>query len=259
MEFVHYSATGNTFLIFDDRSNHCELENVSKWNKVADEYGVDGLLFVQKSDEHDFSMRYLNRDGTEVEMCGNGARAICTFAHEELDIPLGDNGYHFQTYNGPLQANKNSESFAIAMGNPRDFNMVEVDDLFDATNSLYTYTGVPHVVYQVEDIDSINLVETARPIRYDDRFEKGTNINFYHLDENGKCYMRTYERGVEAETLSCGTGTVAVALSLFRHHEFRSPVQIKAPGGLLTISWEGEFENPKLSGPVDLVKRGNLS
>ena len=257
MDFVHYSATGNTFLIFDDRDGAAEVENAEKWGKIAESYDVDGLLFVQKSEEFDFTMRYLNRDGGEVEMCGNGARAICTYAFNELGIPLSDNQYKFKTYNGPLVGLKTDSGFAINMGTPKDYNTVKVDDLFSSKKYLYAYTGVPHVVYEVENVEEIDLIESARPIRYNERFKNGTNINFYHISED-KNFMRTYERGVENETLSCGTGTVAVAMALFKHHNLSSPVQIKAPGGLLTISWEGDFKEPKLAGPVEVLKRGKL-
>ncbi len=257
MDFVHYSATGNTFLIFDDRKCEVSIEDKSKWGLIAEKYNVDGLLFVQESEEFDFTMRYLNRDGGEVEMCGNGARAICTFVYEELNLPLSNNAYQFKTFNGPLTGLKTESGFAINMGTPKDFNMLEVGDLFEGKKSLYAYTGVPHVVYEVDDVEKVDLITCARPIRYNERFENGTNINFYHLD-NEKIFMRTYERGVENETLSCGTGTVAVAMAVYKYHHLKSPIHIKAPGGLLTVSWDGDFEEPKLAGPVEVLKKGKL-
>jgi len=256
MKFWKYQANGNDFVIFDVRDNSLDYSKKSLWGKICDrKYGVgaDGVLFFAPSQDHDFKMIYLNADGGEVDMCGNGARAMVHVA----SILLGKTPVSFETKKGVYEGEVLSDGrVSVSMNELYAVEEVSIGDLFsEAKNSFFANTGVPHCVYEVEDVDKIELVEIARPIRYDKRFPEGTNINFYDV-KDGSIRMRTYERGVEGETLACGTGTVAVALSYRKHHEEIDELEIQTPGGLMKV----QFKNGKrfLSGGVSNPFSGDL-
>lgn len=258
MKFWKYQANGNDFVIFDVRSNSLDYSNKSLWGRICDrKYGVgaDGVLFFASSEKHDFKMIYLNADGGEVDMCGNGARAMVHIASKLL----GKSPVSFETKKGVYEGEVLSDGrVSVSMNELYAVEEVSIEDLFSAAkNSYFANTGVPHCVYEVEDVDKIDVVEIARPIRYDERFCEGTNINFYDV-QNGTIRMRTYERGVEGETLACGTGTVAVALSYRKHHEEKEELEIQTPGGLMKVQFKDEkrflsggVSNP-FSGDLDL-------
>lgn len=256
MKFWKYQANGNDFVIFDVRENSLNYSDKELWQGVCDrKYGIgaDGVLFFAPSDAHDFKMIYLNADGGEVDMCGNGARAMVHIAKDLLDkTPVS-----FETKKGLYQGEVLSDGrVSVSMNELYAVEEIDVSDLYkDAKNSYFANTGVPHCVYEVEDVDQIDLIEIARPIRYDKRFCEGTNINFYDL-KNGEIRMRTYERGVEGETLACGTGTVAVALSYRKHHEEKDNIEIQTPGGLMKVTFKGE--NRLLCGTVTVPFTGTI-
>lgn len=256
MKFWKYQANGNDFVVFDVRENSLNYSDKELWARICDrKYGVgaDGVLFFAPSNDHDFRMIYLNADGGEVDMCGNGARAMVHISKELL----GKSPVSFETKKGIYEGEVVSKNkVSVSMNELYAVEEIEISDLYkEAKNSYFANTGVPHCVYEVNDVDEIDVVDIARPIRYDNRFCEGTNINFYDL-KDGKIRMRTYERGVEGETLACGTGTVAVALSYRKHHEEKAELDIQTPGGLMNVS----FRDGKrfLTGEVTMPFTGSI-
>lgn len=257
VDFWRYSATGNTFLMFDSRAERIvERLSADRLNELSREYDVDGVIFLESSDEHDFHMRYLNADGYEVEMCGNGTRAITHFASQIVKVPSENSQYSFTTFAGIYQS-RVDENFPVLMTEMKEDNAIDVSGLYsEALSSYYINTGVPHVIYEVEDPQQVKLEEVAPPIRYHQMFNKGTNVNFYCRNGHD-VMMRTYERGVEGETASCGTGAVAVVLSLVHTKGLKGLFKVKMPGGELMISYEDE--NVWLAGKVEITEQGSLT
>lgn len=221
---------------------------------------MDGLLFVEppRGEDFDFHMRYLNADGGEVEMCGNGARAILHFVSRELKVIPRKDSYQFSTQKG-VYWGKGSENFPVQMTEIYDWNKFNVSDLFSSSFSYYLNTGVPHTIFEVDFLKEVDLQKIGSEIRYNPRFEKGVNVNFFKVIKPNEVSMRTYERGVEGETLSCGTGATAVALSLAKERGWDSPIKVHVPGGELSISFDCDFEKVYLEGPVDLLERSSLA
>ena len=259
IKYWRYSATGNTFLLFDAR----EINLNEKMNKIflADlcgKFDVDGVIFLEVSEKYDFHMRYLNADGAEVEMCGNGARSITHFASVELGIiPMSSKSYTFSTHSGVYQSIP-IKDYPVLMTELKDLQAIDIGDLYKSSFSMYLNTGVPHCVFEVGDPIVIDLISVAKPIRFNERFANGTNVNFFSHD-GARVVMRTFERGVEDETLSCGTGAVAVAVSLFKYKSIKGPFNIKAPGGELIISCSKDLEEIWLAGPVTLTEKGEIT
>ncbi len=257
VSYTFYSATGNTFLAFDNRQSQLVLSERALWEKVANDYGVDGLLFLEGSSNYDFKMRYLNRDGREVEMCGNGARAISVFAFDKLGLTPPEGYYQFETMNGVYQ----SKAFPpqVEMTELSEVGSIAIDDLYPALFSLYLNTGVPHCVYEVEDLEQIDIVKYGGKIREDRRFPEGTNVNFWQRKSGSSRHqfkLRSYERGVEGETLSCGTGAVATAVAIHHKVKIDPPIELHCLGGILTVKWEGKYQNISLAGNVRLIDQG---
>jgi diaminopimelate epimerase len=263
--YWRYSATGNTFLIFDNRTaglHHFSSEIYQQW---AEAQRVDGLLFLEKphslEDEHDFHMRYLNADGGEVEMCGNGARAMIHFAGQICQIKPIKELFIFSTkcgvYSGKASA---PEGYPIHMSEVGEFDSMNVEGLYPrALNSSYLFTGVPHCCFEVEDLSQDDLMLYGREIRNNNLFDEGTNVNFYKVTSIKEIEMRTYERGVEAETQSCGTGATAVALCVARRLDWSGSVKVNVPGGELKVSFDKSFGNVFLSGGVDFLGEGHFN
>lgn len=252
----HYSATGNTFLIFDNRKNELDPKDSKKWNEIATKFKVDGLIFMQNYPDHDFAMCYLNSDGCEESMCGNGMRSIGHFAFFQLGLkPSNDEGLY--------KVKSKNNTYNVRPVNPLSVEMVEISDAekFDvkdlypeAKNSFYINTGVPHVVFEVKDLDGIDIMKVAPPIRHDKRFPQGTNVNFFKVSGYNEVSLRTFERGVEGETKSCGTGATAAALATRKHYGWSERVRLNTPGGHLDVTFDDDGKNVWLAGAVNLVE-----
>lgn len=268
VKFWKYSATGNDFIVFDDREGETPALNWEALCHRETGLGADGILLLGKSDKADFKMTYLNADGGEVEMCGNGGRAISHFAKNELGIlPKEGSEYKFETLEGVYSSTVEDDFIRLNMTEFDEWKAIDINSQFSSKASIYMKTGVPHCIYLVDSVDEIDLVKTARPIRYNELFSRGTNINFIEKVADHHLKMRTYERGVEGETLACGTGATAAALAANEFFGWEKKVRIDAPGGELEIHFEGskgDFKNIYLcgktlkitSGEVDLKKFG---
>jgi len=268
LHFYKMNGAGNDFIVVDNRdlSLSAELDG-DTIAALCDRHrgiGADGLLAVEPAEKGgDYKFRYYNADGGEAEMCGNGARCFGRFtAH------LGDEAVDrvtFETIAGTLAAEMVGENVRIAMSEPKDLKLntgVKIDE-FDG-DLHFVNTGVPHVVVFVDNLDEVDVQEHGSAIRFHTAFAPaGTNANFAKVLEPGHIAIRTYERGVEDETLACGTGMVASALVYHLLTGAPSPIQVDVEGGdTLEIGFEktGEqtFTNVTLSGPADFVFEGEI-
>ncbi len=258
MEFFKYQGTGNDFVMIDDRNKSFPADNQALIAQICHRrfgIGADGLILLQNDDEYDFRMVYFNADGAEGSMCGNGGRCIVRFAH---DLGLFADKTRFRAVDG--------EHLAEVCGDEIFLKMSDVSDIEDRSGVTFLHTGSPHVVRFVTDLDDadgVNVVADGRTLRYDNRFAPGgTNVNYVQVMNDNSLYVRTYERGVEDETYSCGTGVTAVALVAYQQKGIHSPAVIKTLGGNLRVSFtprpNGVFDSIYLIGPAQRVFTGEM-
>ena len=266
LHFYKMNGAGNDFIVIDNRNLSTNL-SAGQIEALCDRHrgiGADGLLAVEPATQGaDYKFRYYNADGGEAEMCGNGARCFGKFA-AHLGEKVAE-AVSFETVAGILSAEMIGEDVRIVMSDPFDLEMnadVKIDSLGADIHVLNT--GVPHAVAFVEDLENLDVVKNGAAIRYHDRFSpNGTNANFAKVISNNHIEIRTYERGVEGETLACGTGMCAAAIT---HHILTgasSPIKVNVAGGdTLEIGFEATPENQftkvTLSGPADLVFEGDV-
>ncbi|BCX49199.1 diaminopimelate epimerase [Haloferula helveola] len=266
LHFYKMNGAGNDFVVVDNRDLSLNLTG-DQIELLCDRHrgvGADGLLAVEPAENGaDFKFRYYNADGGEAEMCGNGARCFGRFTAALMEE--APDQVTFETIAGTLAAEIVDENIRIAMSDPVDLQMdsgASVDGLDATLHSVNT--GVPHVVAYVDDLENTDVVRHGRAIRNHERFApKGTNANFATVLSPGHIAIRTYERGVEDETLACGTGMVACALM---HHLLTgapAPVKVDVKGGeTLEIGFEktGEqqFTKVTLTGTADFVFEGDI-
>ena len=215
--------------------------------------GADGILLLEHSEKADFRMRYMNADGREVEMCGNGILSITSFA-EQLGI-LKEK-YRIETMKAVYETQKNGHLFSVCIDDIFDKGEIFIEDI--ETKGLYVKVGVPHCVLPMDEMEKVDVSYVGRKIRRDTRFPEGTNVNFFQILKPGEVKVRFYERGVEAETLSCGTGAVAVAWTVFRLLKWKDRVILHTKGGELVVSFDKYFKNVFLSGNVKEIYKGIL-
>ena len=258
IEFIKISATGNDFIVIDNRLQDFspDPDLVQKICARRTGIGADGLLLLEKSSQNDFSMRYFNSDGSEGELCGNGARAIALFAYLKK---ISAQRMRFESKSGIHRAEIGSDSVKVQMPQPQNIRW----DLFEAEplgykSVGYVEIGVPHFVVEVRSIDSVNVLSAGRKLRYSSQFPKGANIDFIEIESNQKIKMRTYERGVEDETLSCGTGATAVSVLNFLKKKVEPPIVVEVPGGELTLDFRPDLNSIHLSGRVQPIYSGKL-
>lgn len=266
-KFWKYAGTGNDFVVVDNRTGEFTNLTAKDWKTLCQRktgIGADGALLLSLSDQADFRMTYLNADGGEVEMCGNGGRCISAFAKEQLGlIPKQGNEFVFATKEGLYRSQVKNGSVDLLMTELNEINTIEIASLYpESLNAFYMKAGVPHCVYQVKNIDTVDLVRLAPPIRHAPRFPQGTNVNLIEVLTDNRIKIRTFERGVEDETLSCGTGATAAALACHRLFGWQNQIQVSSKGGELTIKLEG-FTATKLglvylSGAVRKVFTGEF-
>lgn len=249
-DFYKYQGTGNDFVIVDNRERQFKNTTPENIHRICDRrfgVGADGFMLLEKLDGYDFKMVYYNADGNEGSMCGNGGRCMVAFAKY---LNIIDKTATFFASDGVHRATIDNGIVSL--------EMKKVDAIERIGNDFFLDTGSPHYIIEVENIRNIDIIEEARKVRYNKRFkEKGTNVNFVQVSEGLK--MRTYERGVEAETLACGTGATAVALVANYHYKMPSPVTIDVEGGKLQVSFEAfkkGYNNVWLKGPALQVFKG---
>ncbi len=265
LHFHKMNGAGNDFVMLDNRDRSLSLsgEQIAKLCDRHRGVGADGLLMVEPAENGaDFRMRYYNADGGEAEMCGNGARCFAKYASRLNNDSLEK--LSFETIAGVIGAEFIGENVRINLSDPFDLEMngeIELDGTPTTVHSVNT--GVPHAIVLVDDLEAVEIVRDGAAIRYHDRFAPaGTNANFQLVHEPGSIAIRTYERGVENETLACGTGMVANAIV---HHELTgtpSPISVKVAGGeTLEVGFERDgdaYTNVTLTGPADFVFEGTV-
>jgi diaminopimelate epimerase len=265
LEFTKMNGAGNDFVLIDNRSQKIKLTR-DQIVRICDRHrgvGADGLALLVPcaSGKADWAWDFYNNDGSDAAMCGNGARCFARF----VEKATGSNReFTFETGAGIIAASFEGERVTVSLTQPQDLKLEEKVNLSSGTQPIHSLnTGVPHAVLFVPDADQAMVLELGREIRFHPHFApKGTNVNFVQRLDAGSIRVRTYERGVEGETLACGTGVTAAALISAKLHQFSSPVKVQVQGGdLLEVSFKqanGQFTDVKLTGPADFVFEGRM-
>ena len=266
LPFIKMTGTGNDFIIIDHREPVIHPEAMSEFARLVCRrkfsVGADGLILIENSEEADFRWQFFNGDGSVAEMCGNGARCAARFAYMHGIAPAR---MRFETIAGIIEASVSDINVSVKMTSPKAFQMhheVEVEGKKITLHSVDT--GVPHAVIFVDEIDQVDVCAMGSSIRHHQAFmPAGTNVNFIGRHQDG-FKVRTYERGVEDETLACGTGATACALMAALLEEAGSPVDIITSGGdRLTILFDlhdgPAADNVFLKGPAHVVYKGELT
>jgi diaminopimelate epimerase len=265
LEFTKMNGAGNDFVLIDNRAQKLKLTR-AQVVRLCDRHrgvGADGLILLlpSASGKADWAWEFYNSDGSTGEMCGNGARCFARFVQRLTGSP-GD--FAFETLAGVVAASFKEARVTVTLTRPEGLRLNEQIALSSGSQTVHSVdTGVPHAVLFVPDADQAMVRELGPEIRRHPHFApKGTNVNFVQVLGPGRVRVRTYERGVEGETLACGTGVTASALIAARVHKFESPVRVLVQGGdELEVSFEeqaGQFANVRLSGPADFVFEGKV-
>ena len=251
INFTKYEGNGNDFIIIDDRKEEFSEDNVLMISKLCDRkfgIGSDGLILLRKHKVYDFQMIYFNSDGNESSMCGNGGRCLVSYALQ-LDINLKTNSF---------LAIDGVHKFKV-VDNEIYLKMNDVKDIVVKNGYNFLNTGSPHVVQIVENVDEINVYEQGKKISRQFQEMNGVNVNFVSFN-NDIIKCRTFERGVENETLSCGTGVVAVALYVFKKKKISdNKIIVSTNGGNLSVSFKNEgnsFQEIWLKGDINKIFDG---
>lgn len=255
LPFYKYQGTGNDFVMIDNRDLHFNQDNAKLINRLCDRrfgVGADGLILLNPSDTYDFTMVYYNADGNESTMCGNGGRCLVAFAH---DIGVIKSQTTFDAVDGLHNA-------TIKDGLV-DLQMIDVTDITINDDYAFLNTGSPHHVQLVENIGEFDVFNQGKSIRYGaPYFKEGTNVNFAEAIDSNTFRVRTYERGVEDETLACGTGVTAVAIAMFEQNITQSnQIKLFVEGGELEVSFQknkNTYEQVFLKGPAKYVFQGTF-
>ena len=256
LEFYKYQGTGNDFVMIDNRSNFFPIENTQLIAHLCDRrfgIGGDGLILLENDTKTDFKMVYYNSDGNQSSMCGNGGRCLVAFAKK---LNVIQNSATFIATDGLHHA-------TIADDGLVSLQMINVDKVKVSSDHVFLNTGSPHHVQLVDDLENYNIKENGAAIRYGDLYgQAGSNINFVKQIDDATFSLRTYERGVEDETLSCGTGATAVAIAMnVLGKTNASSIDLNVEGGKLVVSFdkkEGQFTNVVLKGPAEFVFKGTI-
>lgn len=267
LEFTKMNGAGNDFVLIDNRQQKITLttEQVVKLCHRQRGVGADGvmLLIPCASGKADWAWDFYNSDGSKAEMCGNGARCFARYIQRVTGTMKQQ--ITFETIAGIITAQFVGERVTINLTLPQNLRLAEKVSLKNGTAEIHSLnTGVPHAMLFVKDADQAMVQAVGAEVRYHQHFApKGTNVNFVQLLGQNSIRVRTYERGVENETLACGTGVTASALVSAKLHKFTSPVKIQAQGGdILEVSFDqkdGEFTNVRLNGPADFAFEGKIS
>jgi diaminopimelate epimerase len=255
IEFFKYHGTGNDFVIIDNRNKQYEGLSSQVVRHLCDRHfgiGGDGLMLLNLVNGYDFEMKYYNADGHESSMCGNGGRCLVRFAY---DIGIKKPSYTFLAIDGPHEANFGDDDWV-------QLKMKDVNDIEEHHGNMKLDTGSPHYVKFIDNIHHYDVYNEGRKIRYSNEYkDEGINVNFVQTEED-RIWVRTYERGVENETLSCGTGLTASALVCAHNDQGFNRVEVQTPGGHLAVEFErkdeNHFENIWLCGPAVMVFKGEI-
>jgi len=254
--FYKYQGTGNDFVILDNRDGRFDALTQKQVRNLCDRrfgIGADGLMLLNRKTGYDFEMIYFNADGNLSTMCGNGGRCLVKFAYH---MGIHKYTYKFLAVDGEHDAEIDNNGLIR-------LKMNDVDQVEEHNTYVILNTGSPHFVKFASDVENIDVVATGRDIRYSKKFsQEGINVNFLETIGDDSIYVRTYERGVEDETMSCGTGVTAAALVSAHNSRGFNRVRVKTPGGGLSVEYnkidDQHFENIWLCGPAELVYIGEI-
>ncbi len=254
MKFYKYQGTGNDFVMIDNRSLDFPKDDIQLVNHLCDRrfgIGGDGLILLENDPDYDFKMVYYNSDGNESTMCGNGGRCIVAFAHF-LDI--FEETTKFNAIDGMHEAEIKNAIVKL--------KMIDVTEILEKDYDYELNTGSPHYVKYVHDVEKYDVYHNGNEIRNNDTYkEHGINVNFATQLSDDELFVRTYERGVEDETYSCGTGVTAAALTFMKNSNLNA-VKVKVLGGNLKVYANNTgkgFDNIWLEGPAKQVYSGKIS
>jgi len=264
LRFTKMNGAGNDFILIDNRAGDVHLDR-SQIAHLCDRHrgiGADGILLLEKATNHaDFRMRYFNADGGEAEMCGNGARCFARFANQ---VAEAQTKISFETPAGVISAELVGDLVTLQMTKPNDLRLdIELAVANENKTVHFINSGVPHVVIPIPRIDDVDVRREGSAIRHHKMFSpKGANVNFIEKRGPNSIAIRTYERGVEDETLACGTGIVASALIFAANENTNGPITVIARGGdELRVGFEkigNQFRNVTLTGPAEFVFEGTV-
>ncbi|MDY0779188.1 diaminopimelate epimerase [Tenacibaculum sp. IB213877] len=254
LTFFKYQGTGNDFIMIDNRAKTFPKYNTKIVKKLCDRHfgiGADGLILLEDDEQTNFRMVYYNADGNESTMCGNGGRCIVAFAKK---LGLFETDTTFMAIDGIHHAILKDDIVSLQMID------VEKVDIFQSY--IFTNTGSPHHVQLVDDIENFDVYNEGRKIRHEIYGTEGSNVNFVKNIDDNTYRVRTYERGVEDETLACGTGVTAVALAMHSSKKTKAnTINMLVEGGKLSVSFEynnGKYTNVHLIGSAEFVFSGNI-
>jgi diaminopimelate epimerase len=256
IQFYKYQGTGNDFVMIDNRSEFFPKEDIKLIERLCDRrfgIGADGLILLENDATTDFKMVYYNSDGNQSTMCGNGGRCLVAFA-KQLDV-IGDTT-SFNAIDGLHHASVDQDGIV-------SLQMIDVDGIKNTNDYSFLNTGSPHHVQLVDDLENYNVKENGAAIRYGGLYGKtGSNINFVKKIDEATFALRTYERGVEDETLACGTGATAAAIAMNAIGQTDlTAINMNVEGGKLSVSFEKEgnkYVNVFLNGPAKFVFEGTI-
>ena len=257
VHFYKYEGCGNDFILLDNRKNEIKLSH-TQIKIMCDRHfgiGADGLMLLENTLNYDFKMVYYNSDGNESSMCGNGGRCIVAFAQK---LGLLNESSHFAAIDGIHESFIDGDSISLKMN--------DVTEITKSEDGYFLDTGSPHVVKWVNSLDKFPVFQEGKKIRNSHPFSKtgGTNVNFIE-QKNGLLYIRTYERGVEDETLACGTGVTAAALveAIENESSYSNFCDVQTQGGRLLVTYQkhedNSFTDIWLKGPATFVFEGDYS
>ena len=262
VRFAKLSATGNDFILLDNRESLFRGDEESLFRTLCTRrvaIGADGILLIERSASPStfFTMRYFNRDGRESEMCGNGARASAYYAFRHGIAPAE---MQFEVSGDLYKAVVTGNLVRLRMQKPWDLDLtphaLEENRMEEGG---YVNTGVPHYVLFTPDVEQVDVTGLGVKYRHHPKFQPaGTNVNFVAIDRASHFCLRTYERGVEEETLACGTGTVASAIFAHLKKQMPFPIHVTTRGGELTVYGDAPLEKLELEGEVRLVYYGEF-
>ncbi|MCD6320097.1 MAG: diaminopimelate epimerase [Candidatus Desulfofervidaceae bacterium] len=260
--FYKMTGSGNDFILIDNRKRQLKDYDFAelalrlcnrKWG-----VGADGLIILEDSDKTDFKWHFFNADGSEAEMCGNGGRCAARLAYI---LGMGGDKLSFETKAGVIHAEIDKNRVKLAMTPPQDLCLhLSLPLESEVISAHFINTGVPHTVLLVEDLENAPVVSLGRQIRFHEYFQPaGTNVNFVRVISPNAIQIRTYERGVEDETLACGTGSVASALIAFKLELVKPPVKVGTKSGeILEVFFTPDFSEVFLKGEARLICQGEI-
>lgn len=252
LTFYKYQGTGNDFVMIDNRTKTFPKEKTDIISQICDRHfgiGADGIILIENDDFYDFRMIYFNADGSET-FCGNGGRCAVAFAK---NLKIIQDTTKFLAVDGAHIASIQNDIISL--------KMIDVDQIKVNENSVIAFTGTQHHVEMVTDLENFPVFEKGREIRY--QYENpGSNVNFVQQINENTFRVRTYEKGVEDETLACGTGVTAVAIAMHKTKKTASnSINLPVEGGILEVTFEEEngcYKNVFLKGPAKFVFQGNI-